>query len=159
MSRVVKAVDFSQVKTINQLMDEYKVPTNVRTATLRHGEMLMNADLLYEAVMQGGTPEVYQAIVNNSNTFYRNDVYFSLPGCKQFIDTSEEMTLVSTESKPLQGPYCPKCRGTNTIYTTNQERSGDEGYIVYIICRDCENGKFKNPLKVEFPPKSNVKKK
>jgi len=60
------------------------------------------------------------------------------------------MILVNTESKPLHGPHCPKCDDTNTIYRTNQERSGDEGHTVYIICRSC-GAKVRNPTNVRFP--------
>lgn len=152
MSKTIKAVSYVQSKTINQLLEEYKIPLEVRNARLRHGEPLMNKDLLYEAVMQGSNAAVFQSILDSSNTFYRDEVYFSLPASRDFVDTTEEMILVNTESKHLHGPYCPGCGKTNTMYLTDQERGCDEGYTVYIICRSC-NGRFKNPTNIRFPEK------
>ena len=110
----------------------------------------MDRNLLYEVVMQGGTEQVYDSIRQNSNTFYRNDVYYKLPYCNKFKNIKQELINANIVSKPMKGPYCPKCKKTNTTFFSKQTRSCDEGQTNYIKCYDCKV-EFKNPI-VTFPP-------
>jgi len=142
-------IEFVQTRSVNQLLEDYQIPEDIKQLKLRHGENLMDRNLLYETVMQGSTPEVYDSIRNNSNTFYKNIIYFSLPGCKKYKNIKQELINANIISKPMNGPYCPRCDKTNTTFFSEQIGACDEGQKTFIKCYDC-NVEFKNP-KVVFP--------
>lgn len=148
----IRSIEFMQVRTINQLMDDYQLPANVKNLTLKHGEALMDRNLLYECVMQGNTPAVYDSVIESSNTFYKQQVYFNLPQCKEHTSITSELEEAYLISKPLEGYKCPNCHKTNTSYTTNQTRGCDEGHTVFLHCYDC-NATFKNPVNLSYEKK------
>lgn len=151
MSTVIASEVF-QAKTLTQLIQEYNIPEHVSALLLKHGEELLDKNILYEIIMQGITPEVIEALSIAPTTHYRNDVYFNLPECKKHIDLTQEMINANIVSKPMEGPYCPNCGGTNTSFGTKQTRSCDEGHTVYIFCYPCDR-EFRNPTNIRFPEK------
>lgn len=153
MSKVqVKTTTFTQIKSAKQLMDEYQFPEEIKNLKLKHGEPLMNMDLIYETVMQGTNPETFESLKIAKDTSYRQDVYFNMPANRKLLSVGEELDMIHTESKPLKGPICSKCGSNNTTVMTNQERSCDEGYTVYLICYNCKL-QVRNPRNLVYSKK------
>jgi len=150
--QAIHGIEFVQVRSINQLMDDYQIPVHIRDLKLRHGEALMDRNLIYECIVQGNTPAVYDAIMESSNTFYKQHVYFNLPQCKEHTNITQELEESYLVSKSLEGYQCPKCHKTNTSYTTDQTRGCDEGHTVFFHFYDCKVT-FKNPTNLQFKEK------
>jgi len=145
---------FNQAATLYDIIGTYQIPSHIVNSILKHGEPALNKDLLYEIILQlqESDPNAVLSVMDNnatSQTFYRSEIYFNLPLCKDKDDIKDELIIMNSIAKAQDGPYCPGCKSTNTVVLHIITRSLDEPYTIYIVCSSCRR-KFKN-AKLVYP--------
>lgn len=153
---MIQGARIAGVATIGNIIQEANIPPSIYEAKLKHGEHAFNKDLAYELMMQipeVGTEAITKAFNQSvtSQTFYRSDVYFSLPQCKGRDDIASELNILNSIAPSKQGPYCPQCQSTNTVLIHQITRSLDEEIPTIIKCHDC--GVKTHKPKIVFPKK------
>jgi len=127
-----------------QILAETKITLLGKSAIINGTQFLNLADTNLSWLLSKLSPAVVASFNKNEIDIRKLSVIPEIPiyedAWKEELSSKrkgEEFGRKLAATVSVGGTRCPKCRSTNTMSTSQQTRSADEGSTLFVQCKDC----------------------